>query len=278
MTKYHLLLFLVVMRTASKGTETSFSPAPRKPPTPTMNEVTLPDLSTRTSMISPILASFGSYTLCLYQSVTVKELAGMVCCVPPSAKAAVLMTAIKAVVQASLNMNVLPLKVCFCLAGFKPRRASTSTSAARNDLFRIDARCRRYSFISATSRNLSVGRHLVCRNRYAPAQSEQGLHVRPQGLNPPCTAPTTGGHHGETTEETGRAFSRYVKRHIFCREEDPCDTAEDGESRAIARSEKGLRKAPRRDGRPCRASGKGFRRDRQKAAGQDLRRHCRHHR
>jgi hypothetical protein len=45
----------------------------------------------------------------------VKELAGMACCVVPSAKAAVLMMATKAVVQASFNMNVLPLKVCVFL-------------------------------------------------------------------------------------------------------------------------------------------------------------------
>jgi hypothetical protein len=35
MTKYHLLLFLLVTWTALKGTATSFSPIPRKPPTPT---------------------------------------------------------------------------------------------------------------------------------------------------------------------------------------------------------------------------------------------------
>src|SRR5580704_11045579 len=137
-------------------------------------------------MISPILASFGSYTLCLYQSVTVKELAGMVCCVPPSAKAAVLMTAIKAVVQASLNMNVLPLKVCFCLAGFRSRRASTSTSAARNDLFRIDARCRHYSLFvhQCDKAELKGGPTLGVRNR-ALTKSEQGAAGAAAG--PQCT-------------------------------------------------------------------------------------------
>jgi hypothetical protein len=40
----------------------------------------------------------------------------MACCVVPSAKAAVAMTATKAVVHANFNMSVLPLKVCLCLA------------------------------------------------------------------------------------------------------------------------------------------------------------------
>src|SRR5712691_6424019 len=57
MTGYHLLLPLVLNWTALKWTATSFSPAPRKPPTPTINAVILPSLSTRTSMISPILLS-----------------------------------------------------------------------------------------------------------------------------------------------------------------------------------------------------------------------------
>src|SRR5579862_2738328 len=87
---------------------------------------------------------------------------------------------------------------------------------------------------------LNGGPPLDVWNRYAPTKSEQGAAGGPQGLNAPCTAPSTGAHHGETTEETGRAFSRYVKRHIFCRKEDPCDAAEDGESRAVARSETGL--------------------------------------
>src|SRR5262245_36444124 len=60
MTKYHLLLSLVVVRTESKGTATSFSPKPRKPPTPTMSAEILPSRSTSTSMISPILLSAGS--------------------------------------------------------------------------------------------------------------------------------------------------------------------------------------------------------------------------
>src|SRR5579883_841952 len=59
-TRYHLLLSLSVILTASKGTATSFSPAPRKPPTPTIREVTLPDLSSRTSVTSPILLLFWS--------------------------------------------------------------------------------------------------------------------------------------------------------------------------------------------------------------------------
>src|SRR5262245_7181933 len=60
MTRYHLLLFLFVTWTALKGTATSFSPIPRKPPTPTMSAVALPSRSTSTSMISPILLSLGS--------------------------------------------------------------------------------------------------------------------------------------------------------------------------------------------------------------------------
>src|SRR5262249_49336866 len=58
-TSHHFLSFIVGC-TASKGTATSFSPAPKKPPTPTMSVAILPDLSTRTSLISPILFSFGS--------------------------------------------------------------------------------------------------------------------------------------------------------------------------------------------------------------------------
>src|ERR1700716_4357677 len=60
MTRYHLLLSLVVAWTALNGTATSFSPIPRKPPTPTISASALPWRSIRTSMISPILLSFGS--------------------------------------------------------------------------------------------------------------------------------------------------------------------------------------------------------------------------
>src|SRR5262249_38607870 len=77
MTRSPLLLFLFVPGTALKGTATSFSPIPRKPPTPTMSAVALPSRSTSTSMISPILLSLGSYTFCLYQWVMVTLLAGM---------------------------------------------------------------------------------------------------------------------------------------------------------------------------------------------------------
>src|SRR5215467_2951337 len=59
-TKCHLLLSLVLAWTALNGTATSFSPAPRKPPTPMINAVALPSLSSSTSMISPILLSLGS--------------------------------------------------------------------------------------------------------------------------------------------------------------------------------------------------------------------------
>src|ERR1700752_732337 len=62
--RYHLSSFLADF-TAEKGTMTSFSPAPRKPPTPTTRPVIFPDLSTSTSSISPIFLSFGSYTACL---------------------------------------------------------------------------------------------------------------------------------------------------------------------------------------------------------------------
>src|SRR5947207_1333870 len=41
-TKYHLLLSLVVTCTALKGTATSFSPMPRKPPTPMIRALILP--------------------------------------------------------------------------------------------------------------------------------------------------------------------------------------------------------------------------------------------
>src|ERR1700733_6413246 len=58
-TSHHFLSFMVGC-TASNGTATSFSPAPRKPPTATMRATTRPDLSTRTSLISPILFSLGS--------------------------------------------------------------------------------------------------------------------------------------------------------------------------------------------------------------------------
>src|SRR6476620_2077152 len=55
---HHLSFFLAVF-TAVNGTITSFSPIPKKPPTPITSPVTLPDLSTRTSSISPILLSLG---------------------------------------------------------------------------------------------------------------------------------------------------------------------------------------------------------------------------
>src|SRR5215472_15066192 len=44
---------------------------PRKPPTPTITEVTLPSADRRTSFTSPTLLLDASYTFCLYQSVTV---------------------------------------------------------------------------------------------------------------------------------------------------------------------------------------------------------------
>src|SRR3984885_5043284 len=56
----HHLSFRLAVFTDPNGTMTSFSPAPRKPPTPTTRPVTLPDLSTRTSSTSPILFSLGS--------------------------------------------------------------------------------------------------------------------------------------------------------------------------------------------------------------------------
>jgi len=82
---------------------------------------------------------------------------------------------------------------------------------------------------------------LGVQNRYAPTQSEQGAGG-PRGRQ--CTVHSA--HHLEPImtkqpRETGWAFSRYVKRHLFCRKEDTGDAAEDGESRSVARSEKGLR-------------------------------------
>src|SRR3569832_1926807 len=50
--RYHLSSFLLDF-TAEKGTITSFSPAPRKPPTPMTRPVILPDWSTSTSSTSP---------------------------------------------------------------------------------------------------------------------------------------------------------------------------------------------------------------------------------
>src|ERR1700755_2074121 len=61
---HHLSFFLLIL-TAVNGTMTSFSPAPRKPPTPTISPVILPLLSTSTSSMSPIFDSLGSYTACL---------------------------------------------------------------------------------------------------------------------------------------------------------------------------------------------------------------------
>src|ERR1700730_6178424 len=177
----------------------------------------------------------------------------MVCCVPPSAKAAVLMTATKAVVQASFSMSVLPLKVCVCLAcrcekqqlnrpteegvpAFKRAKHSRSQvlrgTICSIDIRPLDVRRRQRSLTYGMWWNFRVGRQLMSAIDTQQRNLSKALRVWPQGFNAPCLL--TGGHHGETTEETGRAFSRYVKRHIFCREEDPCDAAEDGESRAVA--------------------------------------------
>ena len=49
-TSHHFLSFMVGC-TASNGTATSFSPAPRKPPTPTISATIFPVLSTRTSLM-----------------------------------------------------------------------------------------------------------------------------------------------------------------------------------------------------------------------------------
>src|ERR1700681_140524 len=75
MVSHHFPFFSVAWM-ALKGTATSFSPMPRKPPTDTMKASTLPSLLTSTSLISPILLSDGSYTFCLYQLVTVEASGG----------------------------------------------------------------------------------------------------------------------------------------------------------------------------------------------------------
>src|SRR5262249_45633913 len=59
MTRWTLLSFVVAWP-SSNGTATSFWPAPRNPPTPMISVLILPDLSTRTSEIWPILLLFGS--------------------------------------------------------------------------------------------------------------------------------------------------------------------------------------------------------------------------
>src|SRR2546421_10862399 len=46
MIGHHLLLSFVLNCTELKGTATSFSPAPRNPPTPTISAMILPSLST----------------------------------------------------------------------------------------------------------------------------------------------------------------------------------------------------------------------------------------
>ena len=101
MTGYHLLLSLVVMRTASKGTERPFRRAKKA--------AEADDERGHAGLVDEDvhdLADIGVLRVidaCWYQSVTVKELPGIERCVAPSAKAAVLMTAIKAVVQTSLT-------------------------------------------------------------------------------------------------------------------------------------------------------------------------------
>src|ERR1051326_391074 len=55
-----IVLSLSVFLTASNLTATSFSPAPRKPPTLTIKALILPSESTSTSLISPILLFWGS--------------------------------------------------------------------------------------------------------------------------------------------------------------------------------------------------------------------------
>ena len=62
-------------------------------------------------------------------------------------------------------------------------------------------------------------------------------------------------HHGQRTEDARRAVSRHAEGHLFRREEDPSDAAEDGEGRAERGTQGSLREAPRRDRGPCRAAG-----------------------
>jgi hypothetical protein len=77
----------------------------------------------------------------------------------------------------------------------------------------------------------------------------KALLVGPQGRK--CTVHSA--HHlapimAKQPKKLDELFHDTLKDIIFCRKEDPCDAAEDGESRAGARSEKDLRQAPRRDG------------------------------
>src|ERR1700689_2604597 len=55
MTKYILFLSFMVAWTAVNGTATSFSPAPRKPPTPTIKALPCPPGERRTSIRGRIL-------------------------------------------------------------------------------------------------------------------------------------------------------------------------------------------------------------------------------
>jgi hypothetical protein len=85
----------------------------------------------------------------------------------------------------------------------------------------------------------------------------KALHVRPQGLQ--CIVHSADQQEflmAKEPKKLDELFHDTLKDIYFllCGKEDSCDAAEDGESRAIARSEEGPRKAPRRNRRPCRAA------------------------
>jgi ferritin-like metal-binding protein YciE len=52
----------------------------------------------------------------------------------------------------------------------------------------------------------------------------------------------TGVHHDERAEDAKRTVPRYVKRHLFCREENSCNAAQDGEGGAIPDLKKAFEK------------------------------------
>src|SRR3954470_1733275 len=54
---------VIIHSTALKGTATSFSPIPKKPPTPITTASALPFRSMRTSLTSPIRSLFAPYTV-----------------------------------------------------------------------------------------------------------------------------------------------------------------------------------------------------------------------
>jgi ferritin-like metal-binding protein YciE len=84
-------------------------------------------------------------------------------------------------------------------------------------LFHGDAR--RRQVLSATRRNLKIGRHLVSAIAAHPTKSEQAAAGAATGLDAPCTAPITGGHHGSicllTYREKVRPVSSVAEKKIL---------------------------------------------------------------